>query len=531
LGASSLLNRYPLSWKDLCRENGTENAYLIPLEEISRYCAEDAYECILLYDFFRPYLSKYYANRVYGIDTLNTITTGKLELEGIQIDKEQFERVLDTCDELISEYTDEFLNEVGNGVNLNSPQQISKLLFEELGVPTEGVKKGASGFYSTDKETLKELEGFHPIIDVIQNIGVCRKVKSLLLSGKKEDGGIANLVDDNWVLRPQTNNCLTVTGRFSMSLPNLQQSPNPSKYQALKNKRIAKLGKAFRDMFVPRKDSHWFLIADYPSFEFRILATLSKDPTLIQIFTEGLDFHVIICEKLFNVTYDKLNDLHRIYRQLTKTINYGVAYGMSWMKLQRECLKAGMNYDENKCRSILEDYWSVLHGVYGFFCREKLRAITKGYSQTMWGRKRFFNFVNYRLIEYKQNHLSRFDVDTASDRECVQQWEILANKNIFNYQDESNFRKVQNAPLQGTNADVMRYVLNTLDDDFTRLERVSNLYIRNVLTVHDEIVVESHFENIEVGKEIVKNRLENSIALSVPLPIDVKVVRSWGDAK
>jgi DNA polymerase I len=532
--SGNYLKRYPLGWLDLCslavvKEDEGDK---IPVELIAPYCCEDSYECILLYRHFCDDMVKYYQNEIPEIDFLNCTSISKMELAGIQVDSEAIPKFIAYTENLKNALLDEFVNITGSESDvISSPQKLSKLLYDKLNLDTTGINKGKSGYYSVDKASLNELDGLHEVIPVIQDYQVVSRVKSFLISGKNEEKGLVNLIDFMGVLYPQTNNCITATGRLSMSKPNLQQTPSPARYKSLKNKNLATLGTKFRNLFITRSIDNYFVVADYPSFEFRILASISNDETLIKIFQDGLDFHVIICEKLFKITYDKKNSFHQTLRQVTKTINYGVAYGMSWIRLQRECLKVGLKYSRSECEKILSDYWRVIPGVYAFFCREKLRALTLGYSQTAWGRKRFYQFDNYRLKSYIQDHLSYFAVNAATTEECIYQWEVLVEKKIFNPKDESNFRTIQNNPLQGTNADVVRKVLNILTSRCEEIESSYDLFCRVVLTVHDEFLIECHKELIPIVTQLIKSVMENSIELLVPLPIEPIVCQKWGEAK
>jgi len=532
--ANTYLKRYPSDWKQLCRDNnlGEGDAYNLPLESIVPYCCEDAYECILLDRALKPYIDKYYSySDILITDNLNTCTVADMELEGIKIDVSKVEPLLNYCNDLQEAYTDEFINLAGNEININSPAQLSHLIFDKLKLPTESIRKGKSDVYSVDKDTIKELEGLHPIIEVIQDYQLVKSVKRYLISGKENEKGLINLIDNNNFIYPNTNNCLTDTGRFSMSNPNLQQSPNPAKYFSLQNKNIAVLGQKFRELFIPRESNHRFIIADYPSFEFRILATLSKDETLIKVFNDSLDFHIIICENLFDVIYDKKSATHKLYRQVTKTINYGVAYGMTWIKLQREALKVGLNFSKSKCQRILKDYWKVLGGVYAFFCREKLKALKYGYSSTLWGRKRFYTFYNERLNSWVQDNLSGYDLMAENNETIKDIWLELEGENLFTSEDESKFRTIQNNPMQGTNADVVRYVLNEFNSEFREIERLTGGYCKVVLTVHDEFIIESCYKTIDIASKVVKDVMENSVNLNVPLPISPIICHSWAEGK
>jgi DNA polymerase-1 len=515
--ANKLLNKYPMKWEQLAKD--CHNHYHIPYDEIVPYCCEDALESLELSIIF---LTEYHQNFndeiILDIDMGNVSSIGLMELQGVKIDKNNMNELIEECEFLKEIYNDDFVNLVGSEFNINSPKSLSILLYEKLKLPTEGIKRGKSGYFSTDKESLNELEGLHPVLEVIRDMSVVSQLEGLIK-------GINELTTEDNYIFPNTNNCLTVTGRLSMSNPNLQQSPNPSKYKSLKNESLAELGYKFRKCFVVKDDNHKFVISDYPSFEFRILAHLSQDETLLKIFNDYLDFHVIICERLFNVTYDKNNKQHKLFRQVTKTINYGVAYGMSHHKLYRECLKVGLNYSIEKCLQILRDYWVVLPGVHAFFIREKLNSVIQGFNETFYGRKRYYNFNNFKLVNWiEDNVLVYGDIDLIDEKLLIELWNDLTKEKLITYNDEKNFRQVQNFPMQGTNADCVRLVINELTEELPPTAKL-------ILTVHDEFIVESHLSSIEESSFILKEKMINSIKLSVPLPIDVVVVNNWGDGK
>ena len=529
------LDRYPLSFEDLLRKHKAKTVYEVPLDSIASYCAEDCVETLLLYtdskltnDFYEFY-GKMNHDSILDIDTENVIPISTIELEGIKLNTEKLYPLMEYCDDLMDMYVDEFNNLSGSKLSINSPSQVSKLLFEDLSLPIEGISKGKSGLYSVDKNTLKELDGTHPIIEVLSNYALVRGVRRYLVSGKDNEKGLSNQIDEKGLIYPNVNNCLTDTGRYSMSNPNLQQSPNPSKYAGIGNKQISILGKKFRDLFICRNELNRFIIADYPSFEFRILAHLSQDETLIKVFNEGLDFHVIVCEKLFNIKYDKKNPLHKVFRQVTKTINYGVAYGMTWVRLQRECLKVGLNYSKEECLKILADYWSVLDGVYAFFIREKLKAVKHGFSETAWGRKRFFEFSEV-LDTFSQDCLSTVDIYNENSKTLIELYKEMEKYYKPTKEDESKFRSIQNFPMQGTNADVVRQVTNHIHKKCRNLTNFGG-YAQLVLVVHDEFVIESSPGNINELKDFLQITMENSIELCVPLPCKPIVCSTWGEGK
>jgi len=369
--------------------------------------------------------------------------------------------------------------------NLDSPKQLSYLLFEKLGLNPKKSRKTKSGNYSTDAKTLEKLQGDHPVVDAILEYRRLAKLKSTYVDALQE------LVDPN-TQRVYThfNQTKTSTGRLSSSEPNLQNIPIRTAFS-----------RQIRQAFIPEKD--WLLVAaDYSQIELRILAHLSQEPVLLDAYQNNRDVHTVTAQLLFDKDKEAVTDEER---RLGKTINFGVIYGMGAARFAQE---AGVSFKEGK--KFIERLKEQYPAVFWFLEHTKREAISQGYVETILGRRRTFHFASRRL---RQLQGCPVDEITPEQYQKIDQG------------DAQLLRAAANAPIQGSSADIIKKAMveihNLLQPYQSRL----------LVQVHDELILEMPPGEWEQLRPKIQGMMENAVKLRVPLVVEAKVGKNWMEAK
>lgn len=289
----------------------------------------------------------------------------EMEYTGVAIDVTRLHEMSGELSVRLGELEQQIQSLVGHAININSSQQLSQALFKELGLPTEGVPRGANGRYSTAAEVLEMLHDKHPVIPLILEHRQLSKIKATYLDTLP---ALVNPMTGR--LHTSWNQTGTVTGRLSSSEPNLQNIPIRTD-----------LGKQVREAFVAQPGSV-LLGADYSQVELRVLAHLSGDENLLAAFRRGEDIHTSTAASILNVPLD---DVTSEMRRVAKTINFGIVYGMSdWGLASR----TGLPREE--ARRFIDNYFERYPRVYEYLSEVKAQAIKTGHVETLLGRKRYF---------------------------------------------------------------------------------------------------------------------------------------------
>ncbi len=354
---------------------------------------------------------------------------------------------------------------VGQRFNINSSQQLGRVLFDGLGLPRS--KRTKTG-YSTDAAVLEGLrssgEG-HPVIPLLLDYRMLTKLKSTYVDS------LPGLVDEEGRVHTSFNQTGTATGRLSSSEPNLQNIPVRGD-----------LGGRIRRAFIAPANSV-LLAGDYSQIDLRVLAHLSKDPTLVAAFRNDDDIHTATASQVFGVGPAQVTpDMRRV----AKTVNFGVIYGMSEYGLEQ-----ATNLSRQEASSFIQAYFEKYPGVKRYMESTKDAARNRGYVETLLGRRRYIpdiQSVNRQLRE-------------ATERMAI------------------------NMPVQGTTADIMkRAMLDTCHEIGRR-----GLRSRMLLQVHDELIFEVPREEELVMRGLVAEVMPQAIELSVPLKTDLKTGTNWGE--
>lgn len=353
----------------------------------------------------------------------------------------------------------------GETFNINSPIQLSRILFEKLELPK--TRKTASG-YSTDVQAMDFLKGTHPIVDLLFEYRQLSKLKSTYVDS------LPGLVNKNTGrIHTTYNQTRAATGRLSSEDPNLQNIPIRTE-----------LGRRVRRAFVARNGGPMKLVsADYSQVELRILAHISQEPFLLDAFRRDEDIHRATARVLFNV---ESGDVTYEQRQLAKTINFAVLYGLSAQGLSQ---RTDMNRQQSGefIRTYFERYPLVkkyLDDTVAFTRRD-------GYATTLLGRRRYLADINS----------ANFNLRQAAER------------------------MADNHPIQGTNADIIKIAMNQIMPEMDRRGMKSHM----ILQVHDELVFECPEDEVEAVCRLALEIMPAAMQLDVPLKVEVKAGPNWGD--
>ena len=393
------------------------------------------------------------------------IVLARMELEGICIDEsilstlsEEFYREMKTAEAASTEL-------MGREVNLNSPKQLSELLFDELKL-TPGTRKQTQHGYSTDAASLELIEDQHALPRLILEYRSAAKLRSTYTDAlprlKKPTTGRVHA---------SFNQAVTATGRLSSSDPNLQNIPARTEK-----------GRKIRRAFIPREG--WRLLAaDYSQIELRLMAHFSKDPLLLDAFKHGEDVHRRTAAEIFDVPMPMVS---KQQRGVGKTINFGVLYGMGVLRLARE-----IEVSRADAKRFMDTFFERFQGVRAHFETMVEEATRDGFVTTLLGRRRY-------LPELRS---SRRDQQSLGQRLAV------------------------NTPIQGTAADLMKLAMIRVD----RALEAAGLQSKMLLQVHDELVFECPPEEETALAALVREGMERVYPLDVKLVADVKVGANWAD--
>ncbi len=444
---------------------GKEKPSLVDEKALSDYAGKVAVMCFMAAPIIRKKLVKLGMEELfYNIEMPLSYILYAMEKEGIIAKKDALKEYGDRLLVRIGELEKAIYEAAGCEFNINSPKQLGEILFEKLGLPAE--KKTKSG-YSTAAEVLEKLAPEHKIVaDILEYRGLAK------LKSTYADGLAAYIEDDNRI-HTSFNQTITATGRISSTEPNLQNIPMRTE-----------LGRLIRKVFVP-KDDYVFADADYSQIELRILAHMSEDQGLISAYHEGDDIHAITASKVFNVPFDEVTPLQR---RNAKAVNFGIVYGISSFGLSQD-----LSISVSEAKEYMEQYFETYPGVRNYQNSVIQDAKNKGYSTTLYGRRRpipELKASNYMVRQFGE-------------------------------------RVAMNAPIQGTAADIMKIAMINV---FFRIKK-ETLKSRLILQIHDELLIETAPDEELKVSEILVDEMERAADLSVPLEVDCHVGSDWYEAK
>ena len=393
----------------------------------------------------------------------------KIEKNGVKIDKEELEKLSKQYHKTLSELESKIWKLSDGEFNINSPKQLGEILFEKLGLKPKNQKKTGTGALSTKESELEKMRDMHPIIPLIFEYRELQKLLSTYIDV------IPNLLDKDNRLHAKFLQAGTTTGRLSSSEPNLQNIPNGSE-----------LGRNIRKAFIAENGCK-ILAIDYSQIELRIAAFLSRDEKLLEIFRKGEDIHTAVASEVFGVA---INAVDKEMRRKAKVINFGIMYGMGV-----NALKVNLNSTREEAQLFLNNYFEKFSGLARYLENVKIEAKDRGYTETLFGRRRYFEGLRSKLPFIK----------AMAERMAI------------------------NAPIQGTEADVVKLAMVKIDE-FLVKEKLDDK-VKMTLQVHDELVFEVDEKIINDVTEKIKKIMETLVPLEktggVVLKVEASVGENW----
>ncbi|GAB1467873.1 DNA polymerase I [Candidatus Cloacimonadota bacterium] len=442
---------------------------LVDPVEACVYAAEDAWAVFQLYPIYRRRIDFSGMHLLFDDIELPLIKVlQKMEENGVAIDCNILGEISHLINIELKKLTEQIYGYAGYEFNLNSTQQLAKLLFEEKHLPNK--KKTKTGF-STDNSVLEELAADYEIAQIIISYRQLSKLQSTYVSALPK------------MLNPHTNRIhssfnqtVTSTGRLSSSNPNLQNISVRTE-----------LGREIRKAFCAIDAEHLILAADYSQIELRLLALMSKDVALIEAFKNGLDIHKGTAAKIYNIP---LSEVTQDQRRAAKTIIFGILYGMGQRKLARD-----LGISQNEAKNIIESYFAQFPSIRNFISQSIVSAQQEGFCETIFGRRLSLPNINSKHPGYR----------SEAERIAV------------------------NMPIQGSAADLIKIAMidiNKRIEGNPQIKMVLQVHDELVFEIHKDSI-EAATQMVQTAME---NALPEDLRKIVELKTDVEMGKNWYEA-
>ncbi|PHM74559.1 DNA polymerase I [Xenorhabdus kozodoii] len=439
----------------------------IPLEEASKYAAEDADVTLRLHQALYPQLE--------SVPTLQKVfqkiemplvpVLSRMERTGVLINAQTLAGHSREITARLDELEKSAYELAGEEFNLASPKQLQVILFEKMNLPV--LKKTPNGAPSTNEEVLEELAENHELARVILEHRGLAKLKTTYTDKLPQMvNPLTNRVHTSY------HQAVTATGRLSSRDPNLQNIP-------VRNGE----GRRIRQAFIA-PEGYRIMAADYSQIELRIMAHLSQDKGLLEAFAQGKDIHRATAAEVFGVSLEHVTNEQR---RSAKAINFGLIYGMSAFGLSRQ-----LGIPRGEAQRYMDLYFERYPGVLAYMERTRAQAADHGFVETLEGRRLYLPDIKSR------NAMRR----KASEREAI------------------------NAPMQGTAADIIKLAMIAVDNWIVSEQP----NVRMIMQVHDELVFEVHESELETAGQKIRALMEQSMQLDVPLRVDIGMGDNWDQA-
>ncbi len=440
----------------------------VPVEKVAAYACADADMTLRLAKQLLPELREKALGDLFAEVEMPLVPViVDMQRAGVKLDVNALAEMGRQMGERLGQLQEEIEKQVGHAININSPQQLSVALFDEMGLTLPGMRRSASGHYSTAAEVLEKLRGKHPVVDLILEHRQLSKLK-----GTYVDALPALVNPRTGRVHTSYNQVGTVTGRVSSSNPNLQNIPIRTD-----------IGREIRRAFVA-EEGCLLLAADYSQVELRILAHISGDPAMLAAFARGEDIHASTAAAIYGVPLDAVTPAQR---RVAKMTNFAISYGVTGYGLAE---RTGLTQEE--AEAFIQTYFRTYPKVKEYIDHTRRQAREQGYVETLLGRRRYFPELS----------------PTAQTAAVAR---------------EGAYRMAVNAPIQGTAADILKVAMNRL----WRALKEQGLRSRMILQVHDELVLEVPQGEVERVAPLVIETMEGAYPLKAPLKVEVRVGRNW----
>jgi len=462
------LNYEPIPIQKLIgKGKGQKSMADVPYTEIVNYACEDADITYRLFEVLLEKLKEDELEDFAGRLEFPLITVlADMERIGIKIDTDMLKKFSKELTHDLEKLEKVIFEKTGEEFNLNSPQQLGKVLFEKMEIPAG--KKTKTGQYSTSEDVLAGLANEHEVPALVLDYRSLSKLRSTYVDALPK------------LLNPETgrihtdfNQTVAATGRLSSSNPNLQNIP-------IRTKR----GREIRKAFVPEQ-GYKLLAADYSQVELRVIASISGDENMIKAFKDGEDIHARTAKEIFELT--SLDDVTPNHRRKAKEVNFGIPYGVSAYGLAS---RLGISNTEGK--EMIDQYFERFPGIKIYIDETIKFAKENGYVSTLMGRRRYIPDINSR------------------------------NWNVRGFAE----RMAINMPIQGTAADIIKLAMIDIHDYLAD----QNLKSRMLLQVHDELIFEIAEDETETIPQKIKEFMQEAFELDVPLDVEMGLADNWLEA-
>ena len=438
----------------------------VPIKDATNYAAEDADITLQLYEKLIEIIDK---------SSIKLLKTIDYPLLFVLLEMEQKGALIDTShlNGLSKEFGTKLLNLVkkiheasGSVFNIDSPKQLSEILFEKLKIETKGLKKTSTGYFSTSESVLQKLSDENEIVKDILEYRSLAKLKSTYTDK------ISEICDQNSRVHTSYHQAVTSTGRLSSSDPNLQNIPIRTKE-----------GITIREAFIA-PSSKKILAMDYSQIELRLMAHYSQDPIMLKSFKNNEDIHKRTASEIFGVGLDNVDDE---MRRRAKTINFGLLYGMSAFGLANQ-----LAVSRTEAEIFLNNYFERYSAVKKFMSDIVENSKELKYVETLYGRK----------IHVPNITANNYMVRQAAERAAI------------------------NGPLQGSAADIIKIAMIKIDDWINHNAPEINM----ILQVHDELVYEVPDTFSDDDLRPILDLMENTTEIDVPLKVEYGFGSNWREA-
>lgn len=467
--AEVYLNYKTIHIEELIGPKGKQQANMrdLPPGEIYEYAAEDADITLRLKNVLEPKLKEVNAERLFwDIEMPLVNVLADMELTGVRLDTEALRETSQGLGKRLEELEQRIYQQAGHSFNIASPKQVGDVLFDEMKL-VEKPRKTKKGQFVTSEEVLQQLRGKAPIVADILDYRGLRKLLSTYIEA------LPKLVNPRTGhIHTSFNQTITATGRLSSSDPNLQNIPVRDDD-----------GKEIRRCFIP-EEGCLFFSADYSQIELRIMAHLSGDENMIASFNGGHDIHAATAARIW---HKRIEEVTADERKKAKQANFGIIYGITTFGLAQR-----MNISNNEAKSLIDGYFATFPKVHEFMEKAKESAREKGYAETLYHRRRYLPDIN------SQNATVRG----------------FAERNAIN------------APIQGSEADIIKVAMIRIHDRFRR----EGIRSKMILQVHDELNFSVYPEEKELVERVVIEEMQGACQLSVPLTADAGWGNNWLEA-
>jgi DNA polymerase-1 len=441
----------------------------VPIQEAADYAAADAETTLRLLPLLKDDLDRCQVTSLFTEVEMPLVEVlADMEMTGISLDRDFLATMSVDLSERLQAIESQIFEAVGTRFNLNSPQQLSDALFNQLKLTPPGrTQRTSTGFYSTSAEVLESLRGSHPAVDWILEYREISKLKSTYV-----DALPMQINPRTGRVHTSYNQTGSVTGRIASSNPNLQNIPIRTE-----------LGRQVRKAFVAQP-GHELVSIDYSQIELRVVAHMSQDEAMIAAFQAGQDIHATTAAAVYGIPLDQVS---KTQRNRAKGVNFGLIYGISPYGLTRY-----INVTLAEAEDFVKAYFEKFPGVKSYLDGMRIQAAQVGYVETLLGRRRYFPGLKNQT-----------------------------NPNIRNREE----REAINAPVQGTAADIMKIAMLRVPQALAQ----AGLSGKMLLQVHDELVLEVPAEEVRETAALVGQVMQQAYPMTVPLQTEARSGINWYD--